>query len=60
MRSWEKRWAAGLYTGLDVVSFLNGVDQLGKSFGKLQTATSGTAGTSKVWGEIHMEDVIGQ
>ena len=28
-------WA---YTGLDVVSFLNGVDKLGKSFGKFQTA----------------------
>lgn len=40
-------WA---YTGLDVVSFLNGVDKLGKSFGKLQTITSGTAETSKVWG----------
>ena len=48
-------WA---YTGLDVVSFLNGVDKLGKSFGKLQTITSGTAETSKVWGEIHMDDVI--
>ena len=48
-------WA---YTGLDVVSLLNGVDKLGKSFGKLQTITSGTAETSKVWGEIHMDDVI--
>ena len=48
-------WA---YTGLDVVSFLNGVDQLGKSFGKFQTAITGTAGTSKVWGEIHRKDVI--
>ena len=48
-------WA---YTGLDVVSFLNGVDKLGKSFGKLQTITSVTAETSKVWGEIHMDDVI--
>lgn len=48
-------WA---YTGLDIVSFLNGVDKLGKSFGKLQTITSGTAETSKVWGEIHMDDVI--
>ena len=48
-------WA---YTGLDVVSFLNGVDKLGKSFGKLQTITSGTAETSKVWREIHMDDVI--
>ena len=37
---------------------LNGVDKLGKSFGKLQTITSGTAETSKVWGEIHMDDVI--
>ena len=46
------------YTGLDVVSLLNGVDKLGKSFGKLQTITSGTAETSKVWGEIHMDDVI--
>ena len=43
-----------VYTGLDIVSFLNGVDQLGKSFGKFQTAITGTAGTSKVWGEIHM------
>lgn len=48
-------WA---YTGLDIVSFLNGVDKLGKSFGKLQTITSGTAETSKVWGEIHMDDII--
>ena len=48
-------WA---YTGLDVVSLLNGVDKLGKSFGKLQTITSDTAETSKVWGEIHMDDVI--
>lgn len=47
-----------VYTGLDIVSFLNGVDQLGKSFGKFQTAITGTAGTSKVWGEIHMKDVI--
>ena len=47
-----------VYTGLDIVSFLNGVDQLGKSFGKFQTAMTGTAGTSKVWGEIHMKDVI--
>ena len=47
-----------IYTGLDIVSFLNGVDQLGKSFGKFQTAITGTAGTSKVWGEIHMKDVI--
>ena len=47
-----------IYTGLDIVSFLNGVDKLGKSFGKLQTITSGTAETSKVWGEIHMDDVI--
>lgn len=46
------------YTGLDIVSFLNGVDKLGKSFGKFQTAATGTAGTSKVWGEIHMDDVI--
>ncbi len=47
-----------VYTGLDIVSFLNGVDQLGKSFGKFQTAITGTAGTSEVWGEIHMKDVI--
>ena len=47
-----------VYTGLDIVSFLNGVDQLGKSFGKFQTVTTGTAGTSKVWGEIHMKDVV--
>lgn len=46
------------YTGLDIVSLLYSVDQLGKSFGKFQTATTGTDGTSKVWGEIHMKDVI--
>lgn len=53
-----EKMGSWVYTGLDVVSFLNGVDKLGKSFGKLQTITSGTAETSKVWGEIHMDDVI--
>lgn len=53
-----EKMGSWVYTGLDVVSLLNGVDKLGKSFGKLQTITSGTAETSKVWGEIHMDDVI--
>ena len=47
------------YTGLDLVSFLDGADKMLKSFGKLNTDLTGKTGYSFVWGKTSFEDVIG-
>lgn len=47
------------YTGLDLVSFLNGADKMLKSFGKINTDLTGKTGFSFVWGKTSFEDVIG-
>lgn len=46
------------YTGIDVVSFLNGADKVLKSFGKINTLLTGTTGYSKIWGKTSFDDVI--
>lgn len=46
------------YTGLNAVSFLNSADKLMKSFGKLNTAVTGSSGYSVVWGKTEMADVL--
>lgn len=46
------------YYGLDVVSFLNGADKMLKSFGKVNTELTGTAGYSFVWGRTSWSDVM--
>ena len=38
------------YTGLDLVSFLDGADKMLKSFGKINTDLTGKTGYSFVWG----------
>ena len=47
------------YTGLDLVSFLNGADKMLKSFGKINTDLTGKTGYSFVWGKTSFDDVIG-
>lgn len=47
------------YTGLDLVSFLNGADKMLKSFGKINTDLTGKTGHSFVWGKTSFDDVIG-
>ena len=47
------------YTGLDLVSFLDGADKMLKSFGKLNTDLTGKTGYSFLWGQTSFEDVIG-
>lgn len=47
------------YTGLDLVSFLDGADKMLKSFGKLNTDLTGKTGYSFVWGKTSFDDVIG-
>ena len=47
-----------LYTGLDVVSFLNGADKMLKSLGKVNTVVTGSTGYSKVWGWTKFDDVL--
>ena len=47
------------YTGLDLVSFLNGADKMLKSFGKVNTDLTGKTGYSFVWGKTSFDDVIG-
>lgn len=46
------------YTGLDLVSFLDGTDKMLKAYGKLNTDLTETAGWSFVWGETHMDDIL--
>lgn len=46
------------YTGLDLVSFLNGADKMLKSFGKVNTDLTGTTGYSFVWGQTSFDDVV--
>ena len=47
------------YTGLDLVSFLDGADKMLKSFGKINTDLTGKTGYSFVWGKTSFDDVIG-
>ena len=47
------------YTGLDLVSFLNGAEKMLKSFGKVNTDLTGKTGHSFVWGKTSFDDVIG-
>ena len=47
------------YTGLDLVSFLNGAEKMLKSFGKVNTDLTGKTGYSFVWGKTSFDDVIG-
>lgn len=47
------------YTGLDLVSFLDGADKMLKSFGKINTDLTGKTGYSFLWGQTSFEDVIG-
>lgn len=47
------------YTGLDLVSFLDGADKMLKSFGKINTDLTGKTGYSYVWGKTSFDDVIG-
>ena len=46
------------YTGLDLVSFLNGADKMLKSFGKINTDLTGKTGYSFVWGKTSFDDII--
>lgn len=47
------------YTGLDLVSFLNGAEKMLKSFGKVNTDLTGKTGYSFAWGKTSFDDVIG-
>lgn len=47
-----------VYTGLDVVSFLNGADKMLKSLGKVNTVVTGTTGYSKAWGWTKYDDIF--
>lgn len=47
-----------IYTGVDVVSFLDGADEMLKSFGKVNTVVTGSTGYSSVWGKTEFDDVL--
>jgi len=47
-----------VYYGIDLVSFLDGADDLMKSFGKLNTDVYGYSGHSFVWGDVSFDDVL--
>lgn len=47
-----------VYTGLDVVSLLNGVGEMLKSLGKVNTVVTGSTGYSKVWGKTKFSDIM--
>ena len=53
-----KMFGDAAYYGLDVVSLLNGVDGMLKSFGKLNTVVTGTTGDSPIWGHTTFDDVL--
>lgn len=44
------------YTGLDVVSFLDGADKMLKAYGKVNTDIYGSTGYSFVWGKTSWDD----
>lgn len=58
-RSAGEKFGELAYTGLDLVSFLNGADKMLKSFGKVNTDLTGKTGYSFVWGKTSFDDVIG-
>lgn len=48
------------YTGIDVVTFLDGVDSMLKSLGKVNTAVTNVAGYSYAWGKTTFDEVMNQ
>lgn len=46
------------YAGIDAVTFLDSVDGMLKSYGKVHTDLTESTGYSFVWGETHFEDIM--
>lgn len=49
---------AGIYTGIDIVTFLDGAEKMIKSLGKVNTIVTGTTGYSSILGKTSFDDII--
>lgn len=47
-----------VYTGIDVVTMLDGADKMLKAYGRVNTSLTGTTGYSSVWGKTTFDDVF--
>lgn len=53
-----ERFGELTYTGVDVITFLDGADKMLKAFGKVNTDIYGSTGYSFVWGETSWDDMF--
>ena len=53
-----RNFGQAVYSGVEIVDFLDSADKMLKSFGKMNTVVTDTAKCSFVWGESDWDDVL--